>query len=757
MPGHHDPLLVLLSILVAAVASYTALDLAGRVRASTGLAAGAWLGTAAVAMGGGIWSMHFIAMLAFRMEGMEAGYDPVLTVASLLAAILVTGAAFVIVDVREATRATFAAAGVLMGTGIVAMHYTGMAAMRMDGTMAYDPWWVGISVVIAVVASTAALHFAFGPAAPARRFVSAGIMGVAISGMHYAGMQAMTVTPHHHAGHGPATLSGFGQTALALSVAGATFFILFLALLAAMFDKRFALLAEREAKALRVSEERFRSLYRGTPLPLVSINDDGTVDDISEAGLDLLGYSRNEVTGFPLSGFMSPESADRFLSEDLPSLRASGTVRDVERQFLGKDGHAVDTLFSAVPRPSPDGTAGRAIGGMVDVTERKRMEEALLQAQKMDAIGQLTGGVAHDFNNLLAVVQGNLELLRRRIPDDPNLSRLVENALQGTQRGAALTQRMLSFARQQSLSPASVDMPALVDGMRDMLQRSIGPSFEVTTRFAPGLPLAMADPNQLELALLNLVINARDAMPDGGTITISAETRDLPTAGHGLRPGRYVVVSVEDTGTGMDAATLAKVRDPFFTTKGIGKGTGLGLSMVHGFAEQSGGSLELRSAPGQGTVARILLPVAEADRREEQAPEQDVPADGRRCRVMAVDDDELVLGSAAAMLEDLGHEVVAVPSGAEALRLLRAGTEVDIVVTDHAMPAMTGLQLAAILSEEFPDLPVMMATGYATLPVQGAPRTVLRKPYDQADLARALDSALRDRCPDRGAAGTPAG
>ena len=265
------------------------------------------------------------------------------------------------------------------------------------------------------------------------------------------------------------------------------------------------------------------------------------------------------------------------------------------------------------------------LGGVIDITARKKAEEALRQSQKLETIGQLTGGVAHDFNNLLAVVVGNLELLRKRIPDDPSIARLVDNALQGAERGAALTQRMLAFARRQDLNPEPVDVPGLVRGMADLLQRSIGPMVQIETRFPLGLPHAKVDANQLELALLNLVVNARDAMPDGGVITVAARERTVaPGCPSGLSPGSYICLSVTDTGQGMDEATIARALEPFYTTKGVGQGTGLGLPMVHGLAAQSGGRLSrradqekvppLRFGSRRLRCARLLIPSSRLSR-----------------------------------------------------------------------------------------------------------------------------------------------
>jgi CheY-like chemotaxis protein len=334
------------------------------------------------------------------------------------------------------------------------------------------------------------------------------------------------------------------------------------------------------------------------------------------------------------------------------------------------------------------------------------------------------------------------------MPDDPRLSGLLENAIKGAQRGASLTKRMLAFARRTELNPEPLDVASLVHGMADLLQRSLGPSVHIETRFPLSLPPARADANQLELALLNLAVNARDAMPDGGTIVVGARLERLLERKDNLAPGRYVCLMVTDTGEGMDQETLAHAAEPFFTTKGIGKGTGLGLSMVHGMSEQSGGGLVLKSRKGEGTTAEIWLPVAvkeaETSVLSAQAPRGSADQETRSLLILAVDDDALVLMNTIAMLEDLGHTVLEAASGNEALDLFRREKHIDVVITDQAMPVMTGTQLAEAMRAERGDLPIILATGFAELP-PNAGRNLLKldKPFGQEELAQALAAAMQ--------------
>jgi PAS domain S-box-containing protein len=379
-----------------------------------------------------------------------------------------------------------------------------------------------------------------------------------------------------------------------------------------------------------------------------------------------------------------------------------------------------------------------------EIRQREQIEEQLRQAQKMEIIGQLTGGVAHDFNNLLMAVLSNLDLLRKHIPEDQRSSRLIDGAVQGAKRGAALTQRLLAFARRQSLKVDPASVGALIEGMRNLLERSVGTEIVLTFEIADNLPPAMVDQNQLELALLNLVVNARDAMPEGGQVIISAETVKIDQADD-LDPGQYVRLSVIDTGGGMDAETLARAIEPFFSTKELGKGTGLGLSMIHGLAVQLHGALRLCSEPGKGTRADLYVPVADAAVEAEPVEVQSEAFEPTaRARILLVDDDLLIAMSTADMLADLGHEVIEANSGPIALEVLKADNAVDLMITDFAMPGMNGAQLAEAAHRVSPGLPILLATGYAEMP-NGAtidlPR--LGKPYTQSELAREISRLLK--------------
>jgi len=371
----------------------------------------------------------------------------------------------------------------------------------------------------------------------------------------------------------------------------------------------------------------------------------------------------------------------------------------------------------------------------------------LHEAQKLETLGQLTGGVAHDFNNLLTPITGALDLLLRKYGDsDPRSGRLLNNALQAADRAKTLLQRLLGFARRQSLMTKPVDIASLLSGMRDLISSAVGPTIEVRLRCDSGLPAAFADPNQLELAILNLAVNARDAMPDGGPLTVLAEQVAMgPRSAPKLTPGLYVRLSVIDAGCGMDAEILTRAIEPFYSTKEFGRGTGLGLSMVHGLAAQLGGGFDLTSAPGEGTRVDLYLPVANeaaaTDPRSALAP---VLAIGRHLSVLLVDDEDLVRAATAELIRDLGHSVAEADGALEALGRLDGGFKVDVVVTDYMMPGMDGGTLARRIAETHPDIAVLLITGYTgpTNDVMHLPR--LSKPFGQSEIAAALANLFAD-------------
>lgn len=507
MHGHHNEALVFLALLIAAVSSYTALDLAGRFGAAASRSArAAWLAGAAFSLGGGIWSMHFVAMLAYSMQGMQPSYEPGLTTLSFFLAVGATGVGFSSVGHLRQRALALLLSGPLMGLGIAAMHYTGMAALQIPMSVSYNPAWVAISLLIAITAATAALWLAFMNTGQVEKFIAAVVMGAAISGMHFSGMQAAVYTPLQ-GGESIGMLS-VKLEGLAAGVSAITFVILSLALIAATMDRRIAQQSRREAELLRASEERFRLLYRRTPLPLHAVDRDDRILDVSDAWLALLGFDRNQIIGRPIQEFMTPASAQDRMEATRSSFRETGEVHEVQASLISRSGKVIEVEITRRIELDAKGEFLSCIEGLVDVTARKEAENALRQTQKMETLGHLTGGVAHDFNNLLAVILGNLELLRKGNTGDKRAQKLIEAAIQGVQRGSTLTQRMLAFARRQTLAPKPVDVIALINGMVDLLQRSLGPQYELQLPQADLVAVANVDENQLEMALLNLIVNA---------------------------------------------------------------------------------------------------------------------------------------------------------------------------------------------------------------------------------------------------------
>jgi len=525
--------------------------------------------------------------------------------------------------------------------------------------------------------------------------------------------------------------------------------------------------------ALRESETRYRTLFDTMDEGFAVIEFlDGPHGPLSDyvhvqanaayerhAGIaDVIGQKVRE---------MVPDEADGWI-ELYRNVLLSGAPIRFERELLATGRHLELAAFRVEP-------ASRREVAVIfqDVTERKRAERALRElnetlerrveaavaereiamaqlheAQKLETIGQLTGGVAHDINNLLTPITGALDLLNRRYAaDDPRSARLLDGALQSAERVKILVIRLLGFARRQALQTHAVDVATLLDGMRDLVASSIGSSIELRLLSSRDIPAALADPNQLELAVLNLCVNARDAMDGSGVLTIVTERAIVgPREAGKVRPGVYVRISVIDTGSGMDEATLAKAVEPFFSTKEVGKGTGLGLSMVHGLAAQLGGAFDLKSAPGEGTRADLYLPVTETSAEPIAVNRAQQMHAARPLSVLLVDDEDLVRTGTAEMLRELGHQVYEASGGAQALATLATAAEVDAVVSDYMMPRMSGGELAKRIQERYPHLPVMIITGYAGGDLDlGLPP--LAKPFRQADIAAALDRLTQQ---DRG-------
>jgi PAS domain S-box-containing protein len=479
-----------------------------------------------------------------------------------------------------------------------------------------------------------------------------------------------------------------------------------------------------------------------TDYAIYMLDPDGIVSSWNPGAQRLKGYRPDEIMGQHFSRFYTEDDRERGIPAYALATALGEGRFEAEGWRVRKDGSRF--WANVVIDPIHD-DRGNHIGFAKitrDLTERRQAQEALertreqlFQAQKMESIGQLSGGVAHDFNNILAAILGSLRLAQRKIAEGQDVNRFLDNAVQAAQRGATLTQRMLAFARKQELKIEPVDLVDIMRDMTELLGRTIGPGVTVRTTFPLGLPPAMVDRAQLELALVNLVVNARDAMPEGGDIVIGAER-----CVYNGDKRQFVCLTVTDAGEGMDPETLARAVEPFFTTKGVGKGTGLGLSMVQGMAEQCGGRFKLESEPGKGTKAKVWLPAAEGASRASSQPPAAVPRT-RPLRILAVDDDPIVLLNTATVLADMGHSVLQAETAPAALSLL-AENEVDLLITDYAMPLMSGGELIDRARQTHPDLKVIVVSGYADVPegaVLDVPR--LAKPFTDAELAEAIAAA----------------
>ena len=498
--------------------------------------------------------------------------------------------------------------------------------------------------------------------------------------------------------------------------------------------------AKEAAEARRASEARLRTIFETSYQYQGLLALDGTVLEANATSLEGIKAGLEDVIGRPFwdtPWFARTPGMPDAVRTAVSVVAKGETVRHEILVNLPSGWRSFD--FTMRPMRGATGEVVAIVPEAVEITERRQAEEALRQSQKLEAMGQLTGGVAHDFNNLLTPIIGGLDMLHRRGVGGEREQRLINGALQSAERAKTLVQRLLAFARRQPLQPVAVDLAGLITGVVDLVASTSGPQIKVTVDTSPNLPPANADPNQLEMAILNLSVNARDAMPDGGMLRIAAAYEAIgPDHRSKLQPGPYVRLSVVDTGVGMDEATLARAVEPFFSTKGVGKGTGLGLSMVHGLASQLGGALAITSKPGLGTNVELWLPVSAAPDGTPEHSVKALPESQAVGTVLLVEDDDIVRMSTADMLAEIGYKVLEASSAHEALRLLDRGLRLDVLVTDHLMPGMTGADLARAVRDRSPQTPILIVSGFAEVEGIAPDLPRLTKPFRQADLAAAL-------------------
>jgi len=500
------------------------------------------------------------------------------------------------------------------------------------------------------------------------------------------------------------------------------------------------------------SSDILEAVIQATPDAIFVKDLSGRYVLVNEAFARFIGKSPSEIIGRHDLELYDAETAQRFIDADRQVL-ATGVPQSFEGLATGEAGAKQAYLVTKGVYRDHDGNILGLYGISHDITELKRANEtleqtreALFRAQKMEAVGQLTGGIAHDFNNILAVILGNIDLLQAQFPGNPEADELIETVRRVTLHGKDLTGHLLAFSRKRQLNPQPVDVNVLVADIVRLLGRTLGGSVRIATNTSADTGVALADPAALEAAVLNIALNARDAMPEGGTLTIRTsrmEVTEPPATDEDLKPGSYAVLALEDTGTGMPPDVAAKVFEPFFTTKG-GRGTGLGLSMVYGFARQSGGTVTITSAPGKGTTVSLFLPLAEADAESRSVNPAPAMHPGTARTILLVEDDTEVRHIVRRQLESLGHRVLVAEAATEALLLVKAG-DPDVLLTDVMLAGgMNGIDLAAAAAGLKPGLPVVFMSGFTAAPeaqerIRAAGAPLLSKPFTTPQLERALN------------------
>lgn len=532
----------------------------------------------------------------------------------------------------------------------------------------------------------------------------------------------------------------------------------------------------RNQEKLRESEAKFQAIADSIDHMVWSTLPDGYHDYYNQRWYEFTGMPEGSTDGDAWNGMFHPDDQERAWGRWRQSLE-TGEPYHIEYRLRHRSGDYRWVLGRAQPVRGGDGRISRWFGTCTDIQDivearnilaqsresleamieerteaLRRANEHLHQSQKMEAVGQLTGGIAHDFNNMLTGIIGSMDIMRRRIAAGryEQLDRFMDAATTSAQRAAGLTQRLLAFSRRQSLDSKPIDVNALVGSLGDLLTRTIGEQISLDMRLDPSIPAGVTDANQLESALLNLTINARDAMPEGGTLSVSTRAVRIDAveaaASADARPGDYVVVTVADTGDGMSPDLLDKVFEPFFTTKPIGQGTGLGLSMVYGFAQQNGGHVAIDSAVGRGTSVSIYLPAAERAGVEERHAARALPEGEGQC-VLVVEDDPSVRLLIRDVLEEVGYAAIEASDAAAALPILASGRTIDLMISDVGLPGMNGRQLADAARSHRPGLPILFVTGYAEKAAiradfLGDNMSMITKPFSLDDLGEKIGEIL---------------
>jgi PAS domain S-box-containing protein len=725
-----------LAAVIGFFGAWTATDLFRRVFANVGRARNAWLTAASVALALSIWAVHIVFMLGEAFGAANQFDGPVLVLALAVAA-GGAGAAFSLMARRSRSLTFSLAGGAIIGVTIAATHYVGMAGLNNMSVVRYSLPLMAGGLTAATVGACAGMAISeLGPSNSRRAVASVLLMmGMLICHALWAAafdMQPLTRSP----------VLGIAPFNVALGLGGAVVFILFLASVAALFDRRFEGMAAIEAAR---GAAQLRSILEQTPVGIVVA--DAPSGEISFSNPEAEYLMGHAMKGAPQARDVLPygpidDQGRRRGADNLPLMRAVRrgyrTDRLVQR-YRRPDGSILILEVAAAPIRDSDGRITHAVATFHDITAKMKAEEALRQSQRMEGIGQLTGGVAHDFNNVLTAVLGSLQLASKRVTDE-RARQLIDNAVQAAERGAKLTSQLLAFSRRQRLEPLPVDLNAMIERMGGLFASTLGGTVKVEKVLAADLPAALADPAQLELALLNLALNARDAMPQGGVLRLSTALATLgaPRTASEPESGRYIALTVKDTGPGMSEEVAERAFEPFFTTKPLGKGSGLGLSQVLGLAKQLGGGVRLDTTPDAGAEVILYLPVSAVPKAAAAVdPHAEPPRAREGARVLVVDDDPDVRRFVVDFLQDSGYGVAEAADGPSGLNLLRDQGPFDLILLDFAMPGMTGSEVARTVRGDNPDQAILMMTGYleheAVLTELGA-QPMLQKPFAPSEL-----------------------
>jgi PAS domain S-box-containing protein len=729
-------LFLVVAALVALFGVWTALDQFRRVHANVGRARVAWMTGAAMALGLGLWVVPVLWLLGMTYGG-PGRLDGSVLAFALALAMGGAGLCFSILTRRGRPLLFGALGGAAAGAGAVLADFVCLAAVLDAVAVGYNLGSALIAVLIALAAGAAGMALGGSGRTFARRLGAAAILAVGALAAEAMAASAFDLQPRAH------LIAGGGDPfVVAATVAGSAVFVLFLASVAALFDRRFEGIAAIEAER---NAARLRSILEQTPVGII-------VADAPSGEIRFCNPEAEYLAGHNLADREQPrdslpygpidDQGKRRPSDNLPLMRAVRRGYRTDRmvmRYRKPDGSIVMFEVAAAPIRDADGRIVQGVATFHDVTAKMKAEEALRQSQRMEGIGQLTGGVAHDFNNVLTAVLGSLQLAAKRV-EDPRARQLMDNAVQAAERGAKLTSQLLAFSRRQRLEPLAVDVNAMIERMGGLFASTLGGTVKVEKALAEGLAPALADPAQLELALLNLALNARDAMPSGGVLRLSTAQVTVASARSASEPepGRYIALTVKDTGPGMGEDVMERAFEPFFTTKPLGKGSGLGLSQVLGLAKQLGGGVRLDSEPGRGVEVTVYLPISPA---KQGAPQIDLPAEPPRAaqdaRVLVVDDDPDVRRFIVDLLEDSGYGVASAVDGPTGLEALEDQGPFALLLLDFAMPGMTGSEVARTVRAKDPEQQILMMTGYleheAVLSELGA-QPMLQKPFDPSEL-----------------------